>query len=144
MFLSYYMSFSQSGTKICTPTIYSVSQFESAYVCVSDCDNTHMQYTVNFICCKNDNFQMKYFDMFLIFAQNIDCGYTLEPRFAVLTCTNNLCFRAKVRKNVYPCYPQFYYIKVGYKWVYITRTCYHGERSPINFVYIYVLMEIRL
>ena len=28
---------------------------------------------------KNDNFQMKNCDVFLIFAQNIDCGYTLEP-----------------------------------------------------------------
>ena len=28
---------------------------------------------------KNDNFQMKIFDIFLIFAQNIDSGYTLEP-----------------------------------------------------------------
>ena len=27
-------------------------------------------------------------------------------------------------KNVYPCKPQFYYIKVGCKGVYITRTCY--------------------
>ena len=29
--------------------------------------------------CKNDNFQSKAFDYFHIFAQNIDCGYTLEP-----------------------------------------------------------------
>ena len=28
---------------------------------------------------KIDNFQRKFFDIFLIFAQNIDCGYTLEP-----------------------------------------------------------------
>ena len=28
---------------------------------------------------ENDNFQMKIFDIFLIFAKNIDCGYTLEP-----------------------------------------------------------------
>ena len=27
--------------------------------------------------------------------------------------THNLCFRAKIRKNVYPCTPQLYYIKVG-------------------------------
>ena len=39
--------------------------------------------------------------------------------------THNLCFRAKIRKNVYPCTPQFYYIKVGCKGVYITRTCFH-------------------
>ena len=41
------------------------------------------------------------FDIFLIFAQNIDCGYTLEPPRrgeAVLTSTHNLCFGAKIRK----------------------------------------------
>ena len=30
-----------------------------------------------FTAVKNDNFQMKMFDIFLIFAQNIDCRYTL-------------------------------------------------------------------
>ena len=38
-----------------------------------------VQYTAIFHGCKNDKFQMKFFDIFLIFAQNIDCGYTLEP-----------------------------------------------------------------
>ena len=38
-----------------------------------------MQYTENFVALKNENFQLKKFDIFLIFAQNIDCGYTLEP-----------------------------------------------------------------
>ena len=38
-----------------------------------------VQYTAIFHGCKNDNFQMKFFDIFLIFAPNIDCGYTLEP-----------------------------------------------------------------
>ena len=32
-----------------------------------------------FTAVKKDNFQLKYCDVFLIFAQNIDCGYTLEP-----------------------------------------------------------------
>ena len=41
--------------------------------------------------------------------------------------THNLCFKSKIRKNVYPCKPQFYYIKVGCKGVYITRTWYHHE-----------------
>ena len=36
-----------------------------------------MQYTANFNGCKNDNFQLKMIDYFLVFAQNIDCGYTL-------------------------------------------------------------------
>ena len=32
-----------------------------------------------FLSLKIENFQLKIFDVFLIFAQNIDCGYTLEP-----------------------------------------------------------------
>ena len=36
---------------------------------------------------------------------------------AVLTSTHDLCFRAKIRKNVYHCKPQFYYIKLVYKGV---------------------------
>ena len=41
--------------------------------------NTPMQYTTIFHGSKSVNFQMKKFNIFLIFAQNIDCGYTLEP-----------------------------------------------------------------
>ena len=37
-----------------------------------------MQHTEIFPALKIENFQQKYF-IFLIFAQNIDCGYTLEP-----------------------------------------------------------------
>ena len=41
--------------------------------------NISVQYTAIFYSCKNDNFQIKFFDVFLIFAQNMDCGYSLEP-----------------------------------------------------------------
>ena len=41
-------------------------------------ENTPMQYTVIFHSRKNDNFQMKNYDIFLISAQNIDGGHTLE------------------------------------------------------------------
>ena len=51
---------------------------------------------------------------FLIFAQNIDCGYTLKQ--AVLTSTRNLYLRAKIRKKNTPVNPSFtIYIKVGCK-----------------------------
>ena len=43
--------------------------------------------------------------------------------------THNLCLRAKIRKNVYPCTPQFHYIKVGCKGVFITRTCLHDAEN---------------
>ena len=38
--------------------------------------NTPMQYTAILHGCKNVHFQLKIFNIFLIFAQNIDCGYT--------------------------------------------------------------------
>ena len=34
----------------------------------------------------------------------------------------------KIRKNVYPCKPQFYYIKKGCKGVFVTRTCFRDGR----------------
>ena len=44
-------------------------------------ENLPMQYTEIFFSCKNRKFYQKNVDIFLIFAQNIDCGYTLElPR----------------------------------------------------------------
>ena len=42
-------------------------------------ENMPMQNTAIFHGCKNDNFQMKNSNIFLIFAQKIDFGYTLEP-----------------------------------------------------------------
>ena len=50
-----------------------------------------------FIALKIENFQLKNFDIFLIFAQNINCGYTLEP-----PRRGNLCFGAKIRKTCIP------------------------------------------
>ena len=64
---------------------------------VSVTENMPMLYTSIFHGCKKDNFQIKNCDFILNFAQNID--------EAVLTSTHNLCLRAKIRKNVYPCKP---------------------------------------
>ena len=50
--------------------------------CLGDCANITktrlFKYTENFTT-KNDNFQIKYSDIFHISARNIDCGYSLEP-----------------------------------------------------------------
>ena len=48
----------------------------SAYINNEECDDNT---SANFNGSKHDNFQMLKCDIFLIFAQNIDCGYTLEP-----------------------------------------------------------------
>ena len=42
-------------------------------------ENSLMEHTAFFQGCKNDNFRLKSFDYFHIFAQNIDCGYKLGP-----------------------------------------------------------------
>ena len=43
-------------------------------------ENLPMQSTEIFLALKIENFLPKVFDIFLIFAQNIDCGHTLERR----------------------------------------------------------------
>ena len=57
------------------------------------------------------------FYIFLIFSLNIACG------------THKLCFGAKNQEtNRYtPAYPSFFYIKVGFKGVYISRTCFSDD-----------------
>ena len=55
------------------------------------------------------------FDIFLIFAQNIDCEYTLEsPRQSGSNEYQQFMFWSKKEKLVYPCIPQFFYIKMGF------------------------------
>ena len=66
---------------------------------------------------------MKNCYVFLIFAPNIDCGYTLEP--PQWGGSNEYPQSMFWSKNTKKCIPQFHYIKVGFKGVYITRTCYH-------------------
>ena len=68
---------------------------------------------------KNGNFYKKYSDIFNISAQNIDCGYSLDlPRRGGSNEYPQSMFLSRNKKNnVYPCQPQFYYIKVGLKGV---------------------------
>ena len=79
-----------------------------------------MQIHCKFYRRKYENIKTKNCDFFfLIFAQNIDCGYSLEPprRGGSNEYTQSM-FSTRNKKNyVYPCKPQFYYIKVGFKGV---------------------------
>ena len=70
--------------------------------------HAHMIYS-NFFRSKIDNFQRKIFDIFLTFAQNIDCGYTLEPpRRGGSNEYPQSMFWSKNKKNRYtPAYPSF-------------------------------------
>ena len=72
-------------------------------------ENLPMQYTQSFLALKIENFQLKTFDIFLIFAQNIDCGYKLEPlRRGGSNEYPQSMFWSKNKKNRYtPAYPSF-------------------------------------
>ena len=72
-------------------------------------ENLPMQYTEIFKIVKTENFQKNIFDIFFIFAQNIDCGYTLEPprRGGSNEYPQSMSW-SKNMKNMYnPAYPSF-------------------------------------
>ena len=68
---------------------------------------------------ENENFQMKNSGSCHIFAQNIDCGYSLElPQRGGSNKYPQFMFLSRNKKiNAYPCNPQFYCIKMGFKGV---------------------------
>ena len=75
---------------------------------------------------KNENFQIKISDTFYISAQNIHCGYSLEPpQWGSSNKYPQSMFLSRNKKNnVYPCKPQFYYIKAGFKGVKTIQACF--------------------
>ena len=68
---------------------------------------------------KNENFQIKNSDIFHISAQNIDCGYLLEPprRGGSNEYPQSIFLSRNKKNNVYPYEPQFNCIKMGLKGV---------------------------
>ena len=76
------------------------------------------KYTENFTT-KRENFQIKNSDILQISAQNIDCGYALEPprRGGSDAYPQSIFLSRNKKNNAYPCKPQFYYKEVGFKGV---------------------------
>ena len=68
---------------------------------------------------KPKNFQINNYDIFHISAQNIDCGYSVEPprRGGSNEYSQSIFLSRNKENNVYPCKPQFYYIKVRFQWI---------------------------
>ena len=60
---------------------------------------------------ENDNFLVKKEDIFLSFFSKYRLWVHVSK--AVQTSTHNQCFKLRIRKPVYSCKPQFYYIE---KW----------------------------
>ena len=73
------------------------------------------KYIENYTTKKNWKFSDKNSDILHISAQSKDCGHLLEPP---CWCGSNeysqfMFLSRNKKKHVYPCKPQFYYIKVG-------------------------------
>ena len=64
-------------------------------------------------------FSDKNSDIFHISAQTLDCGYSLEPprRGGSNEYPQSMFLNRNKKNNVYPCKPQFYYIKARFKGV---------------------------
>ena len=74
------------------------------------------KYIEDFTSKSSKNFQIKT-PIFFLF--HIDCGYSLEPprRGGSNEYPQSMFLSKNKKNNVYPCKPQFYYIKVGLKGV---------------------------
>ena len=68
---------------------------------------------------KTENFPIVTSDIFHISAQNVDRGYSLEPprRGGSNEYPQSMFLSRNKKNNVYPCKPQLYYTKVGFKGV---------------------------
>ena len=75
---------------------------------------------------------MKNSGSFHISAQNIDCGYLSEPlQWGGSNEYPQSMFLSRNQKiSVYPCKPQFYYIKVEFKRGQICMACFCDEIGP--------------
>ena len=89
------------------------------------------KYIENFTTKKNENFQRKNSDIFHIPAQNIDCGYSLEPprRGGSNEYPQSMFLSINKKSNVYQCKHQFYCIKVGFKAVKIILACFRDVKT---------------
>ena len=89
-----------------------------------------MQYKAIFHGCKNVIFQMKFFNILFIFAQNIDCGYTLEPpqRGGSNEYPQSMFWRKNKKKMHTPVNPSFTVYKQGVKANSHGMFCTYGKK----------------
>ena len=95
-------------------------------VCISIMKTRLFKYTENFTTKKRKFSDKKLWFFFHISAQNIDRGYSLEPprRGSSNGYPQSMFLSRNKKNNVYPCKPQFYYTKVGFKGVKIIQACF--------------------
>ena len=98
--------------------VCATSRFSSVYPHITK--TRLFKYIENFTAKKGRLSDKKKSDFFFhISAQNIDCGYSLEPppRRGSNEYPQSMFYQQNKKNNAYPCKPQFYCIKVGFKGV---------------------------
>ena len=112
--------------------IFSVNTiWSSAWQNLSITKTCLFKYTENFIT-KTWKFSDKNSNIFfLISAQNIDCGYSLEPprRGGSNEYPQSMFLIRNKKNNVYSCKSQFYYIKVGLRGSKIIFVCFRDVHA---------------
>ena len=82
----------------------------------------------NFHLQKLKKLQAKHANIVHISAENINCAYSLEPpgRCGSKEYPTIYVFEQK-KENVYPCKPQFCYIKMGFKGVNVIQAYFRDD-----------------
>ena len=93
--------------------------------------------------------QIRNVDIFLISAQNIDCGYSLkQPWQGGSNEYPQSMFFSKNKNNVYPCKHQFYCIKQGlrgskfYRHVFVMIRCHRMAYCDIFIIGVHIASTI--
>ena len=73
------VTFRKDGVIICVSNKMTLIAATAQLICALSLRKHAHAINRDFLALKIENFQLKNFDIFLIVAQNIDCGYTLEP-----------------------------------------------------------------
>ena len=90
--------------------------FHWAHIITKTC---RFKYNENFTTKKWKKIRWKILIFYLFLLKSIDCGYSLEPprRGGSNEYPQSMLLSRDKKNNIYPCKPQFYCIKVGFKGV---------------------------
>ena len=107
--------FSQSHGDWMKTSIFMTYRLNRIAVCRILYENTPIQIHKQFHLQKLNFFQIKSYDIFNISAQNIDCGYSLEPprRGGSNEYPQSIFLSRNKKNNVYPCKPPVLLYKSG-------------------------------
>ena len=95
-------------------------------------ENTSIQINRKFYLQKRKCLDKNLWYIIHISAQNIACGYSLGPLCGSNEYTQYMFLSSNTKNNVYPCKPQFYYVKCGLRGSILYRHVFVMEWSSVK------------